>query len=85
MLTEFPADRTRSFIGAGLRKHHRAMILLAIPLVALPAAAPLQPNFDWIPPADRALTELGSGISVVTLSMPGNVTILTGHDGGDRG
>jgi glyoxylase-like metal-dependent hydrolase (beta-lactamase superfamily II) len=61
-----------------------ALVLLAILVVALPAAAQvaqLQPNFDWVPPDDREITELGDGLSVITLSMPGNVAVLSGPDG----
>jgi glyoxylase-like metal-dependent hydrolase (beta-lactamase superfamily II) len=58
---------------------------MAIHFVALPAtaqvAAELQPNFDWVPPNDRAVIELDDGLSVITLSMPGNVAVLSGPDG----
>jgi glyoxylase-like metal-dependent hydrolase (beta-lactamase superfamily II) len=65
--------------------HQKAVALIAIHFVALPAtaqvAAELQPNFDWVPPNDRAVIELDDGLSVITLSMPGNVAVLSGPDG----
>ena len=79
------AQTLRSPVAAFFRLYRRALVLLAIPLVALPAAAQvaeqLQPNFGWVPPDDREITELGDGLSVITLSMPGNVAVLSGPDG----
>lgn len=71
--------------AAFVRPHLRVLVLLAIPVMAAPAAAQvaqeLQPNFAWVPPDDREITELGDGLSVITLSMPGNVAVLSGPDG----
>ena len=64
-----------------IKKHRRAIILLCVPLLALPAAAQFQPDLSWIPPDDRTITKLNDQLSVVTLSMPGNVAVLSGPDG----
>ncbi len=64
-----------------IKRHRRALVLLGIPLLAIPASAQLAPNFSWVPPDDRAITQLTDELSVVTLSMPGNVAVLHGPDG----
>jgi glyoxylase-like metal-dependent hydrolase (beta-lactamase superfamily II) len=59
------------------------MLLAGAAVIAAPMAAsqPAGPNFGWVPPDDRGVTGLGVGLSVVTLSFPGNVAVLSGADG----